>query len=202
MSKFYEFAYAVGFTPWEQAAKVSIATTEEFFQREEDERGGPGKALDVGCGSGSYTLALARRGWDVTGADLVDRALARARRRLTAAGVSAKIVKADATVLPADVVGGDFDFVLDIGCFHGLSADQRSDMARAVTARTKPGATMLMLAFSKPIGPPFLPTGATREQVEKAFTDWDVVDVVEPPTARLPRIARRADPKFYRLQKS
>jgi 2-polyprenyl-3-methyl-5-hydroxy-6-metoxy-1,4-benzoquinol methylase len=202
MSKFYEFAYAVGFTPWEQAAKVSIEATQEFFQREEDERGGPGKALDVGCGSGLYTLALAERGWDVTGADLVDRALDRARRRLAEAGADAKIVKADATVLPAATVGGDFDFVLDIGCFHGLTAEQRSSMARAVTARTKPDATLLMLAFSKPIGPRFMPTGATREQIEAAFAGWRVTDVVTPSTADLPRIARRADPRFYRLQKA
>lgn len=202
MNKFYAFAYAVGFTPWEQAAKVSIEATQEFFQREEDERGGPGKALDVGCGSGLYTLALARRGWDVTGADLVDRALDRARRRLAEAGADAKLVKADATELPADVVGDDFDFVVDIGCFHGLTVDQRSAMGRAVTARTKPGATLLMLAFSRPIGPPFMPSGATREQIESAFTGWHVSDVVKPSTADLPRIARRADPMFYRLRKA
>ncbi|WP_285032523.1 class I SAM-dependent methyltransferase [Mycolicibacterium sp. lyk4-40-TYG-92] len=202
MSKFYEFAYAVGFTPWEQAAKVSLEATQELFQREEAERGGPGKALDVGCGSGLYTLALAERGWDVTGADLVDRAIDRARRRLAEAGADAKIVKADATVLPADAVGGDFDFVLDIGCFHGLTAEQRSSMARAVTARTKPDATLLMLAFNKPVGPPFMPAGATQEQIERAFTGWDIIDVVTPSTSSLPRLARRAEPRFYRLRKS
>lgn len=203
MSTFYKIAYAVGFTPWEQSAKADAGRMEEFFRREEREHGGPGKALDIGCGNGANTLTLARNGWDATGVDLIDRALTKARERLTEAHVAAKIVKADATTLPADVVGDGFDFVLDVGCFHGLKPDQQDAMARAVTARTKPDATLLMLAFGKPIGPPFMPTGATRERVEAAFADWAVVDVVKPPTdvPGMPRIARKADPTFYRLRR-
>ena len=201
MSMFYKIAYAVGFTPWEQSAKADAGRMEAFFRREESERGGPGKALDIGCGTGMHTLTLARIGWDVTGIDLVERALAKARERLAAAHTSATIVKADATSLPADVVGDGFDFVLDLGCFHGLKPAEQASMARAVTARTKPDATLLMFAFGKPVGPPFMPTGATRAEIEGAYTDWVVVDVVKPPTDVLPKIARKGDPTFYRLQR-
>lgn len=203
MSAFYRMAYAVGFTPWERSAEVDGGRLEEFFHREETERGGPGRALDVGCGSGVHTLTLARRGWDVTGVDLVDKALSRARARLAGAGVAASVVKADATTLPADRVGGDFDLVLDLGCFHGLKPAQRAAMAAAVTARTRPTATVLMLAFGAPIGPPFMPTGASRAEVESAFADWVVVDQVKPDTSLsgMPRIVRKADPTFYRLQR-
>lgn len=204
MSTFYKVAYTVGFKPWEQSAKADAGRMEEFFRREELEHGGPGKALDIGCGTGAHTLTLARSGWEVTGVDVVDRALAQARKRLAAAHASARIVKADATMLPPDVVGDGFDFVLDVGCFHGLQPDQQNAMARAVTARTKADATLLMLAFGRPVGPRFMPAGATREQIEAAYDDWVVVDVVTPPTDvhGMPRLARRAEPSFYRLRRA
>lgn len=203
MSTFYKVAYAVGFKPWEQSAKADGGRMAELFRREELDHGGPGKALDIGCGTGAHTLTLARNGWDVTAVDVIDRALAQARQRLDAAHACAKVVKADATTLPLGVVGDGFDFVLDLGCFHGLKPDQQEAMSSAVTARTKPDATLLMFAFGKPVGARFMPAGATRERIESAYADWRVVDVVKPPTdvPGMPRIARKADPTFYRLRR-
>ena len=172
-----------------------------LFEREEVDRGGPGKALDLGCGSGLHAVTLAQRGWDVTGVDLIGKALDRARRRAAAAGVSATFVHADVTQLPTDTVGSGFDFFLDIGCFHGLDAQNRRPMARSVSARATPEATLVMLAFGKPVGPPFMPTGAKRSDIEEAYLDWAVVDVLKPPTDTpgLPKIARRSEPTLYRL---
>ena len=55
---------------------------------------GPGTLLDVGCGTGARTAALAARGWDVTGVDVSEDMLRRARER----GVH--VVRADAAALP------------------------------------------------------------------------------------------------------
>ena len=55
---------------------------------------GSGSLIDVGCGTGSYTAALAELGWDVTGVDISEDMLRRARAR----GVHA--VQADAKSLP------------------------------------------------------------------------------------------------------
>jgi len=67
VSVFYQIAYRIGFTPWEEAAT---------------ERQPPlGAALDLGCGTGGWAIELARRGWVVTGVDLVPTAIAKARKR-------------------------------------------------------------------------------------------------------------------------
>ena len=41
----------------------------------------PGRALDIGCGSGRDAVYLAERGWRVTAVDSVDKALASAQQR-------------------------------------------------------------------------------------------------------------------------
>lgn len=55
---------------------------------------GSGRLLDVGCGTGTYTAALAELGWTVSGIDASEDMLRRAR----ALGVDA--VRGDATALP------------------------------------------------------------------------------------------------------
>ena len=63
-----------------------------------------GTLLDVGCGTGARTAALAARGWDATGVDVSGDMLRLARER----GVHA--VRADATALPFD--DASFDAVV------------------------------------------------------------------------------------------
>lgn len=83
----------------------------------------PGRALDLGCGSGTNLLTLARAGWQVTGVDFALRAALRARRRLRAAGFKARILCRDVTALD-DLLPG-FQLVVDIGCYHSLSAQKK-----------------------------------------------------------------------------
>ena len=68
--------------------------------------GGGGSLLDVGCGTGALTAALAERGWQATGVDVSADMLERARARGLA------VVQADATALPFD--DDAFDAVVSI----------------------------------------------------------------------------------------
>ena len=95
MSLAYRILYAVGFTPWEQMAHPQIVGQyADLFAREEEGREPPyGRALDLGCGSGIWAVALAQRGWQVTGVDFVPKALRRARERAEQADVEVEFLE-------------------------------------------------------------------------------------------------------------
>jgi cyclopropane fatty-acyl-phospholipid synthase-like methyltransferase len=82
-----------------------------------------GRALDLGCGTGTNVLTLIEHGWQVTGVDFASRAISIAQRKIQAAGLSAELRVADVTRL--DGITGPFDFVLDLGCFHGLQKKEK-----------------------------------------------------------------------------
>ncbi len=71
---------------------------------------GAGRVLDLGCGSGRLTVALAQAGAEVTGIDTSRDRLEQARRRADGAGVELDLVEADMDdALPFE--DGSFDAV-------------------------------------------------------------------------------------------
>jgi cyclopropane fatty-acyl-phospholipid synthase-like methyltransferase len=200
----YTLAYAIGFHPWENLANHPPFADKllELVAREEDRYGPPyGPALDVGTGSAVWGVQLAKRGWDVTGIDIVEKALRRARERVDDAGVEMRVAHGDVTALREARVGSGFRLVLDTGTFHSLTDEQREAMGRGVTAVAAPDATVLVDCFApRRRGP--LPRGASRADVERAFPGWKVTDVEgadsEPdPMAKLLKFQER----FYRLRR-
>jgi SAM-dependent methyltransferase len=108
----------------------------------------PGRALDLGCGSGVNLAALARHGWQAIGVDYALPAVWRARRRLRAAGLPGQARLGDVTRLPG--IAGPFDLVLDIGCYHGLDAEGRSRYQANLRRLLSPGGTWLLYAHLNP----------------------------------------------------
>ena len=92
----------------------------------------PRRALDLGCGTGTETIYLARHGWDATGVDLCA-ALAIARRRAARAGVSPRFLTGDTTRLRESGIGADYDLLVDYGCYHTLPVDRRDAYADGVS---------------------------------------------------------------------
>jgi len=60
----------------------------------------PGRALDVGCGEGADATWLAQRGWTVTGIDISEVAVSRARAAADLAGATVEWVSGDALQTP------------------------------------------------------------------------------------------------------
>jgi SAM-dependent methyltransferase len=199
----YGLAYRIGFHPWEDLADHPPFADKlaDLILREEATHGPYGRALDIGTGSAVWGVRLAERGWEVTGVDIVEKALRRARQRVDDSGVRMQLIRADVTALRKEGLGSGFRLVLDTGTFHGLTEAQRDAMGREVTAVAAPDATLILDCFApRRRGP--LPRGASRADVERAFPEWEITDVEVADTEPDP-IARifRFDERFYRLRR-
>src|SRR4029453_4963404 len=98
----YKLAYLIGFHPWEDAERHNpfVEKITKMFEREENDKKAPyGKALDIGCGSGVGGINWAKRGGDVTGVDIIEKALQRAQERIKKENVNIRLVKDDVTEL-------------------------------------------------------------------------------------------------------
>jgi len=204
MASTYRFLYAIGFTPWERMGREQpvVDQIEALFAREEQGRERPfGRALDLGCGSGIWSVKLAQRGWDVTGLDFVPKALRRAADRARATGVDVALVQGDVTRLEDANIGAGFVLMLDFGVFHDeLSDEQRIAMAGRVTAVADVGTTLLMIACQPGRRGP-LPRGASRADIEGAYRGWSITDEEPMDVSAAPRMVRRAAPRLFRLRR-
>lgn len=108
----------------------------------------PGRALDLGCGTGTDAIYLAKAGWEVVGVDFAPEAIATARDRASAAGAAATFVTADVSRLREAGVSGPFDLVLDVGCYHAIPEGIRDAYAAGVAAVTKPGSDFYLAGIS------------------------------------------------------
>ena len=201
MSLWYRFMYGVGFKPWESDAAKVGQELDGLLAIEEGHRERPfGSALDLGCGTGRWSVELARRGWDVVGVDVVPKAVHAARRRARGASVDAIFVEGDVTALRRAGVEGGFSFVLDVECFNHLNDTQRAAVGQEVNAVTAPGATMVVLLWARGRRGP-LPPGGSADDLRTAFPGWRIVDETTY-QGELPWWLRNIAPRWFRLSRS
>lgn len=134
----FELMYLLGRTPWDTG--ISPPELMAFFENHE-----PGRALDIGCGTGTNLITMAQHGWQVTGVDISSRAIRRAQRKAQAAGLQIQLIQGD--VSSFHNITGKFDLALDIGCFHSLSQEDRSRYASNLNRFINPGGTFLLYAW-------------------------------------------------------
>jgi len=171
MSILFRAMYRFGFTPWDSG--VPPPELKELIEGSQART--PGKALDLGCGTGTNVLYMAQHGWDVTGIDFVPKALNAARGKVKAANVSPRLILGDVTRLPELNIGDGFSLVFDLGCLHSIPEGRRDAYVAGMTAASASGADYLAWGFYRP--PNRLANlSLQREEVERRFgTSWDLV---------------------------
>lgn len=108
----------------------------------------PGRAIDIGCGTGTNVITLGKAGWQVTGVDFAPRAIQLAKRKVKDAEVQAEVLVDDATRLRR--INGIYDLALDIGCFHGIPREGQRKYLLQLDRILAPNGFWLLYGFFKP----------------------------------------------------
>jgi SAM-dependent methyltransferase len=158
--------YRLGFVPWD-----GHPLAKSLRDLIEDVALPPGKALDIGCGTGDNAIYLAKHGWQVTGVDFVARAVDKARAKAAANKVDVTFAQADATRLGSEGIGTDFTLIVDNGCLHGMTDEDRNAYVREVTNVAAPHRRLLLVEFIP--GGSFGVPGIDPAEVQRRFAaDW------------------------------
>jgi SAM-dependent methyltransferase len=193
----YRLMYALRFAPWERRDVPEL--WRPLFEGTDAIE--PGRALDIGCGSGRDAVHLAGRGWDVTAVDVVDKALERARQRAVEEGVEVRWVKGSIGELGRLGLEPGYSLLYDFGCIQGLSDPERRGAAAGMTELAAPGARLLLLAF-KAGRRVLLPRGMDTDDVLTLLGDgWELERAESAVIADMPPPIRRADPTLFRLRR-
>jgi cyclopropane fatty-acyl-phospholipid synthase-like methyltransferase len=138
--------YLLSRAPWDTGI-----TPPEIVALVEHERLPPGRAIDLGCGTGTNVIYLAQHGWEALGVDYVAQPLLLAQHKAHRAGVEdrATFVFGDITRLAEIPIGGPFDMAMDIGCGHSLPLGALPRYAHDVAAIVRPGGTFMVYMFRR-----------------------------------------------------
>ncbi|MFE7133030.1 class I SAM-dependent methyltransferase [Streptomyces sp. NPDC057638] len=137
------------------------------------------RVLDLCCGPGLFVVPLAERGYTVTGVDLSEAMLDRARAACAAAGTDVRLVRGD---MRDHSEPGAYDVILNVFTSFGYFEDREDNLRVLRTARRNlaPGGRLLVDVMSKEvlagwIGRPKvvdLPDGSFVIQRDTVLDSW------------------------------
>lgn len=162
--------YAAGELPWDSpdpdAQLVALVSGRPVAA---------GRALEIGCGTGTNAVWLAKQGFNVHAIDLAPLAIERAQAKsgpLKLAQGNLKFEQRDFLNGP-EFAEGSFEFVFDRGCFHVFDAPKdREKFAARVAKLLAPKGLWLSLVGST--------EGAPREGGPPRRSARDLANAIEP----------------------
>jgi SAM-dependent methyltransferase len=139
--------YLTGVTPWDSGISppelLEVVTGPAALA--------PDNMLDIGCGTGTNCLTLAKLGWQTTGLDFAAPAIEMAQQKAIAAqdeiaraGGSTHFIQADVTRWRLTPDATRFSLLLDLGCLNGIPHDERTGYASMVAGAAMPDALFLL----------------------------------------------------------
>lgn len=136
----------------------------------------PGRALELGCGSGGNAVWLAQRGWRVTAVDFSAVAIEKAKLRAADKGVDVEFLVSDVTAFRPN---GLYDLITSF--YIQLWPEQRAQMLSAAAQALTPGGRLLFVSHDRSSPP----SGWSREDLESLTTPDEIA--AELPGLRIER---------------
>jgi cyclopropane fatty-acyl-phospholipid synthase-like methyltransferase len=132
----------------------------------------PGRAIDLGCGTGTNVITLAQHGWDATGVDFSQLAIQKAQNKAKTANVHVTFKTQDVTKLNG--ITGPFNLALDMGCFHNLHEKQQ-DYLDQLDEILAPGGYWLLYVHLRPAHDTTSTHGLLPSELLDAQSQFDLV---------------------------
>ena len=104
----------------------------------------PGRALDLGCGSGQNASMLAGKGWSVLGVDWSEHAVTLANEAAAQRSLDARFIAADTTMWQPQE---QFDLVISTYALPG--GDDNLRILRTAVQALAPGGTLIIVEWDK-----------------------------------------------------
>lgn len=164
----FQERYQTGQTPWELNRVDSNLVT--MISQAGIK---PCKVLDIGCGTGDNAIWMAQNGFEVTGCDGSELAIARAIEKSAIAGVECIFYQAD--FLLKKSMAPMYSLLFDRGCYHCFSEDdQRHQFVKNCHSFLKPDGLWISLMGNadeerQEQGPPQMSCAEIAAHVEPFF---------------------------------
>lgn len=162
----FEQMYRKGSVPWDSGKP---------YQQLVDyvDQNNPCRVLDVGCGTGTDAIYLAKNGFEVKGIDISEKAVKIAESKAQKIGISIDFRLGNVLDMPFE--NETFEFVNDNGCFHSLQKSVQKTFVKEVSRVMKPRARYLMKCFSEH---PSNPHRISQEEVGQCFSEnFNILDI-------------------------
>jgi SAM-dependent methyltransferase len=104
-----------------------------------------GRFLDLGTGPATQAVQIARKGYSVTGSDISQAAIRRAKEVY---GKERNVSFIVDNILDSNFKDDEFDYIFDRGCFHVLDPSDRLTYVREIKQILKEDGTLFLKCFS------------------------------------------------------
>jgi ubiquinone/menaquinone biosynthesis C-methylase UbiE len=148
--------------------------------------------LDLGCGSGDLSIYLAKLGYQVTGIDFVEKAIANCQERARSlpAQVTRLLDFQVADALKPSLLNRQFGAVVDSGFFHLFDLGQCDQLVEEVIRVLLPGGHYYLHEFDIEFPISNMPRQINAEELQTRFTrerGWQIKEIQ--PVEFLSRVA-------------
>ena len=127
---------------WRRAVPEQATAEEVDFVEHRLDLSAGSRIIDVPCGSGRHSLALAERGHHVVGVDISVEAIDHARRAAIGSGLPVEFLVGEMRAVPGD---GSFDAAVCMGNSFGyLDLDGTRQFLAALAAAVRPGGGLVI----------------------------------------------------------